>query len=313
MAGPLSSVSGPTALNHGLEDALAGFQAALSEGQREELHEIKKNHVIPDADAVLVFTARLDAINRQRRGKSTSTRLHSLLSSVADFCAVMTDGRPCNVADTLVSSNPEVAALVWGSVKFTMTAISNIMSYNDGMFNLLMDITKSCPVISEYRSLYPDSTRLQEALSCFYAAIIRCCQHLMEQVMQRREFFQAAKNFVGRLANQTALVTASGSTRPSSTCSGPLQTSHRSQDCPPSPGPGRPRPPSSPRRSSSSSASSTNTEQASSRPSTRSSGRAACSISSTTSCGTSLAAARRSSTSTSACAATSTSRRTWPL
>jgi len=116
----LSSVSGPAALDHSLEEALASFQDALSEAQRQELDEIKKDRVTPDADAVLVFTARLDAINRQRRGKSTSTRLHSFLSSVADFCTVMTNGRPCNVADTLVSSNPEIATLVWGSVKLTM-------------------------------------------------------------------------------------------------------------------------------------------------------------------------------------------------
>ncbi|KAJ1322884.1 hypothetical protein MN608_11735 [Microdochium nivale] len=112
MAEPLSSVLGSTALNHDLEDALADFQAALSEAQRQELHEIKKNHVTLDADAFLVFTARLDSINRQRRGKSTATRLHTFLSSVADFCTVMTDGRSYNVVNTLVSPNPETAALV---------------------------------------------------------------------------------------------------------------------------------------------------------------------------------------------------------
>lgn len=117
----MSSAVGPVVLGHDLDNALAGFQAALSEAQRQELHEIKKNHAPPDATAVLTFTANLDLINRQRSGKSTSTRLHSFLSSVADFCIVMTDGRPCNVADTLVSSNPEIAALIWGSVKFTLT------------------------------------------------------------------------------------------------------------------------------------------------------------------------------------------------
>ncbi|KAH7024882.1 ankyrin repeat-containing domain protein [Microdochium trichocladiopsis] len=192
MAGPLSSALGPSGLYQSLEDALAGFQAVLSDDQRQELQGIKKNHVNADADAVLVFTASLDSINRQRRGRSTSTRLHSFLSSVGDFCTTMTDGKPVNIADTYVSSHPEIAALVWGSVKLTMIVITNFMSYNDGIFKLLMEITKFCPVASEYRSLYPDSTRLQKTLSNFYAAVIRCCRHLV-QVMQRRGYMQVAR------------------------------------------------------------------------------------------------------------------------
>ncbi|KAK7928425.1 Vegetative incompatibility protein HET-E-1 [Apiospora marii] len=191
MAGPLSAALGPT-VHQSLEDAVVSFRTVLNDGQRQELRDMMKKPDVPDADSVLVLTARLDSINRKRRGKSPSTRLHSLLSSVGDFCNTITDGKPCNIADTYVSSHPEIAALVWGSIKMAMTIFMNFMSYHDATFNLLMKLTELCPLVSEYRSLYPDSTRLQRSLSAFYASIIRCCQHLVE-LIQRHGYMQFAR------------------------------------------------------------------------------------------------------------------------
>lgn len=90
-----------------LNEAVDDFQKILTEDQRTSLKNIKS---IPDADAVLVFTAQLDS-SQQRRGRSIATRLHSVLQSVREFSAVI---------DTFVSSKPEIAALVWGSVKLTV-------------------------------------------------------------------------------------------------------------------------------------------------------------------------------------------------
>lgn len=108
-----------------LEAAVASFQAALNDDQRKELQEMTRRDKVPDADAILVFTAGLDSISRQQRGgTSVSTRFHSFLSAVGDFCAVLTGGAGCNVVDTYVSSHPEIEALVWGSVKITMIVSS---------------------------------------------------------------------------------------------------------------------------------------------------------------------------------------------
>lgn len=90
-----------------LNEAVDDFQRILTDDQRTALKNIKS---IPDADAVLVFTAQLDS-TQQRRGRSIATRLHSVLESVREFSAVI---------DTFVSSNPEIAALIWGSVKLTI-------------------------------------------------------------------------------------------------------------------------------------------------------------------------------------------------
>jgi hypothetical protein len=98
-----------------LEDAVDDFQSILTDDQRTRLQKIK---TIPDADAVLMFTAQLDYSSRSRKGRSIATRLHSVLQSVREFSAII---------DTFVSSHPEIAALVWGSVRLTMEVRTRVM------------------------------------------------------------------------------------------------------------------------------------------------------------------------------------------
>ncbi|KAL6887999.1 hypothetical protein GGI43DRAFT_425900 [Trichoderma evansii] len=67
-----------------LRDAIFDFQSSLNDNQRQELQDII---AIPDADAVLILTAQLDSLNRNRQGCSIASRLHSVLQSVRDFSA----------------------------------------------------------------------------------------------------------------------------------------------------------------------------------------------------------------------------------
>lgn len=91
-----------------LEAALADFGSILTDDERKQLQQIKG---VPDTSAALIFTAKLDASNLARRGRSIVARAYSMLQSVQQFSAVV---------DTFVSSHPEVAALVWGSIKLTV-------------------------------------------------------------------------------------------------------------------------------------------------------------------------------------------------
>jgi hypothetical protein len=91
-----------------LWDAIFDFQSALN---NDQLQELRNDTIIPDADAVLVFTAQLDLLNRNRKGGSIASRLHSVLQSVRDFSAVV---------ETFVSIHRGTAPLLWGSVKLTM-------------------------------------------------------------------------------------------------------------------------------------------------------------------------------------------------
>lgn len=66
---------------------------------------------VPDAAAVIKFTEELDSENAKRRTRCVATRMFTILESVQQFSAIV---------DTFVSSNPKIAALVWGSVKLAL-------------------------------------------------------------------------------------------------------------------------------------------------------------------------------------------------
>ncbi|KAI0905240.1 hypothetical protein F4823DRAFT_146460 [Ustulina deusta] len=108
MATTSSLTAARPAVGQALQDAISEFQNVLDEKQRRELNELRP---VPDANAILVFTAKLDLADLNRRGRSFSSRLHTILLAVRNFCSIV---------ETFVSSHPEIAALVWGSVKLTM-------------------------------------------------------------------------------------------------------------------------------------------------------------------------------------------------
>ncbi|TFB02951.1 Ankyrin repeat domain-containing protein 50 [Trichoderma ghanense] len=91
-----------------LQDAILEFQTILTPEQRCELRKARN---VPDVDAVLIFTAELDLLNRNRNGISVASRLLSLLQSVRDFSAVV---------ETLGSAHNGLAPLIWGIVRLTM-------------------------------------------------------------------------------------------------------------------------------------------------------------------------------------------------
>ncbi|KAI1275482.1 hypothetical protein F5Y07DRAFT_409313 [Xylaria sp. FL0933] len=170
-----------------LQNALDDFQLVLDHDQQASLSSIKS---VPDADSILVFTAELDLANRDRKGRSIGSRLYAVLSSVRNICAVF---------DMFVSSHPEVAALVWGSVKLTMQIIVNLTSYFEATSELFMRLGHLCPLYGEYQALYPSSQRLQESLSNFHASVIRCCKHVVQAT--RRPWVNQAFNALWRSFN----------------------------------------------------------------------------------------------------------------
>lgn len=91
-----------------LEDALQEFQQTLTGEQKDQLKAINAK---PDAGAVVSFTAELDHKNAERRSRGVATRLHRFLESIQQFSTIV---------DTFVSSKPNIAALVWGSIKFAL-------------------------------------------------------------------------------------------------------------------------------------------------------------------------------------------------
>lgn len=91
-----------------LSDAVREFRNILTDDQRTKLDSIGS---IRDADSVKIFTEQLDKENQLKTGRSTVRRLQPVLDCVYDFASIV---------ETFVSSHPEIAALVWGSIKLTL-------------------------------------------------------------------------------------------------------------------------------------------------------------------------------------------------
>ncbi|KAL7957643.1 hypothetical protein V8C34DRAFT_171260 [Trichoderma compactum] len=151
-----------------LRDSIFNFQRVLTDDQRRELQKIK---MIPDTIAVLVFTAELDSLNRNRKGRSIASRLHSVLQSVRDFSAAV------EAADSV---HLEFASTLWGSVKLTMLVIVKSATYDDALSKFFMELGGFCPRWTDYQIYFSSSTRLQDALCGFYALLIRCCKGAVE-------------------------------------------------------------------------------------------------------------------------------------
>lgn len=151
-----------------LEEALASFENALTEGQKTEYNSCS---IKPDVSSVIVFVAQTDAENKCKSRKSLAPRLCTFLNSTQQFTGVV---------DTFVSSHPAIAALVWGSVKTAILTASNIASYFDKVTNLIMDIGKSCPTYEQFGHLYPGCVGLQRALCDYFAVIVRLCIEIIE-------------------------------------------------------------------------------------------------------------------------------------
>ena len=91
-----------------LQVALREFQNVLTPDQRVQLLAL---NTTPDAAAVIDFTAKVDEENANRSSRCVASRLCGVLQSVQQFSSVV---------ETFVSSHPEIAALVWGSIKLTI-------------------------------------------------------------------------------------------------------------------------------------------------------------------------------------------------
>ncbi|KAH0435885.1 hypothetical protein CcaCcLH18_04667 [Colletotrichum camelliae] len=167
-----SSATSQVTPTKGLHEAVGEFRKTLNDDQRSDLDKLKG---IPDADAALVFTAQLDWSATQRNSPSKGTRLISALQYVRDSSVVI---------DTFVSSHPEIAALVWGSVKLTMQVVINFASYYERVSDLFMQFSRDCPRFAEYQALFPNSPGLQKAVCDFNASIIYCCKHVVEAIQR---------------------------------------------------------------------------------------------------------------------------------
>jgi hypothetical protein len=160
-----------------LAEALKSFDEILSEEQRQHY---RSNFSKPDASSVIAFVSKVDADNKGRAGKCVAPRLFTFLEAIQQFS---------DVVGTFVSSNPTIAALVWGGVKTAILTASNVASYFDKITTLIMKVGRSCPTYKQFGLLYPGSVDLQKALCEYFSIVIRLCIKIIE-VSQRSVVMQ---------------------------------------------------------------------------------------------------------------------------
>ncbi|KAF2190029.1 hypothetical protein K469DRAFT_22338 [Zopfia rhizophila CBS 207.26] len=88
------------------------------------------------------------------------------------------------IVDTCAGPN-QIAALVWGSVKFVLLISSNFADYFDKLSERIAQFSNYCPRLSEYEKLFPASPRLQQALSDFYAVVVVFCSKALMVVQEK--------------------------------------------------------------------------------------------------------------------------------
>jgi hypothetical protein len=64
----------------------------------------------------------------------------------------------------------------------TGQAINNVVSFFDKLSETFLRLGACCPRYSEYRLVFPESLRLQNALCAFYAVIVRFCTKAMNAI-----------------------------------------------------------------------------------------------------------------------------------
>lgn len=164
-AQPTLQLSDPTAT---LKQALVEFQNILTDDEKQKY---SSSSAKPDASSVIAFVAQIDANNSRRARRGVAARLCTFLGAIQQFT---------NVVDTFVSSNPKIAALIWGGVKTTILIASNIANYFDKVTAMIMTVGRHCPTYQEFGQLYPNCVGLQLALCEYYAVIVRLCVKILE-------------------------------------------------------------------------------------------------------------------------------------
>ncbi|KAJ5928123.1 hypothetical protein N7466_007079 [Penicillium verhagenii] len=148
--------------------ALADFKQSLTD---EEKQQYRAHEANPGASSIIEFMRVVDESKPQTNMRCLGSRLCTFLDKTQQFATIV---------ETFVSSNPVIAALVWGSVKFAILSANNAASYFEKVTGLIMSIGKLCPSYEKFGQLYPGCTELQTELCGFYSIIIRMCMKIVE-------------------------------------------------------------------------------------------------------------------------------------
>ncbi|KAI5780334.1 hypothetical protein DFH27DRAFT_657060 [Peziza echinospora] len=161
-AGPIQSrVYGIERLKKATEDFLN--LEVLTDAESQSL---QSSITLPEPKAV---TDLIQDLNGKRGNKAS--KVEPFLNALQNFSSVI---------DTFIQSNPKIAALVWGSVKFVLLAVQNYFSFFKYLTGVLQQFDRLFPVFDEFSKSLRDYLNLRDAIAEFYAIVIMlCCEALV--------------------------------------------------------------------------------------------------------------------------------------
>lgn len=108
----------------------------------------------------------IERSSKARVSRQVADKLTPFLESIQQYLAI---------GDTLVSSNPAIAALVWGSVKFVLVMAKNFAGYFERLNDALSEINRHLPRLEKYKDIYKGSQRVRDAVDAYFAEVVLFC------------------------------------------------------------------------------------------------------------------------------------------
>ncbi|EPS42972.1 hypothetical protein H072_3085 [Dactylellina haptotyla CBS 200.50] len=142
-------------------DGIINFRDSLKPNDKQKLDSFSD----PSADDVVKLVTDIDDSlqRKQKRRKLQSSAFMDFVRSVQQFGGIV---------DTTVQSNPEIAALVWGGVKFVLMAFLNHSKYLERITEMCEKMGRICPQYDRFIKLFPTHIELRSSVCEFYVLVV---------------------------------------------------------------------------------------------------------------------------------------------
>ncbi|KAF3940641.1 hypothetical protein ABW19_dt0210567 [Dactylella cylindrospora] len=167
MASPVPSHGQGTTL-HGklaIEDALDEWLGSLSITDRQRFEQSSA------ADILALAEATKAQVSKNFQGQA---RYMKKVEGIIKFFIRFND-----VISVMVSSKPEVAALVWGMVKLLVQVSSSFGTFFEKLTKMLGQIQSELPDYSRYERLFQSRPNVRQALVAVYIDVLQICMRII--------------------------------------------------------------------------------------------------------------------------------------
>ncbi|KAK6537189.1 hypothetical protein TWF694_011386 [Orbilia ellipsospora] len=163
-----------------LANALNDFKKPLSSSERSNLTQTSQ----PDEAAVAAFASKFNQQSNMHT-KTIGARLEPFLFFMQSFG---------DVVGVYIQNNPDISALVWGTVKLLVQVAANYFDYFEKITEIFENLECLCPRIRRIGDLFQHSAELEDAILGFYAIIVEFCTKAFA-FLKKSKLKQIAKSF----------------------------------------------------------------------------------------------------------------------